>query len=208
MQPPKRSVVRSALVFGVISAAGAVLLTAWPAESQQTSDLTPKIRETAAKLEQHLRLLKSPDQATRIAAFTEMVQSGNPSLVDLAIEAALNSDDKAMQALGLRAGFRQVRSIVAKLEPAPQASAQSEAVIKACGDATQYKVENYSFETGTFEVHGQDHTGVGQVNGGTVSLTIQYGCSLTGALQTDGSLAGLVSAPYKKGSLAAKINFR
>lgn len=199
---------RSVLTASALAVLAAIVASPGPASAQQLTDLTPKIRETSAGIERHLRLLKSPEQATRIAAFTEMIRSGTPALIDLAIETALASDDQAMRALGLRAGFLQVRSLVAKLTPSPQSPAQSQAVIQACGDATQYKVEGYSHEAGTFEVHGQDHTGVGQVSGATVSLTIQYGCSLTASLQPDGSLAGIVSAPYKKGSLPAKISFR
>ena len=101
----------------------------------------------------------------------------------------------------------QVRSIVSKLDTR-KVTGDAPEVVKACGDAVQYQVEEYSYETGTFQVRGQDHTGVGQVNGTTVSLTIDYGCSWTGVLQPDRTLVGLVSAPYKKGSLPATATFR
>ena len=174
--------------------------------AQPATDLSTRIAARSATVQRHLDLLASPSQATRSAAFTEMTSSGDPALNDIAVEAALASPDPAMQALGVRAGFKQVRSLVAKL--APPTGAEGLEVQKACGDAVQYKIENYSFAKGTFEAHGQDHAGVGQVNGTTVSITIDYGCSLTGKLQPDGSLAGLVSAPYKKGSLPMRAVFR
>lgn len=197
---------RSAIARGAALAALSIAIP--PVAAQQVADVTHRIRDTTVIIQKHIDLLRSPERATRVAAFTEMVKSGNPALVDVAIDTALSSDDQTMQALALRAGFLQVRALLAKLTPAPQSGTQSQAVIQACGDAVQYQVENYSYETGAFEVRGQDHVGVGQVNGRVVSLTIEYGCSLTGTLQADSTLTGIVSAPYKKGSLPAKINFR
>ena len=191
-----------------VAVLAALSLATLPVSAQQVADVTVRITDTTATIQKHLDLLRSPSKATRVAAFTEMVKSRNPALVDVAIETAMTSDDPTLQALALRAGFLQVRSIVAKLTPAPQSGTQSQAVIQACGDAVQYQVENYAYETGAFEVRGQDHVGVGQVNGGVVSLTIEYGCSLTATLQSDRTLAGIVSAPYKKGSLPAKMTFR
>jgi hypothetical protein len=180
--------------------------TSAPATATQATDLKAKISATSSDIGRYLDLLNSANAATRIAAFTEMAKSGNPALVDVAIETALGSDDRTLQALALRAGFLQVRSIVALLKS--PSGTESSAVTEACGDAVQYQVENFSYNTGHFEVRGQHQTGVGQVNGGTVSLTIEYGCSLTGSLSADGSLSGIVSAPYKKGALPARITFR
>ena len=191
-----------------VAALVALSFATFPVAAQQVVDVTARIKDTTGTIQKHLDLLRSPNEATRVAAFTEMVKSGNPALVDIAIETAMAANDRTLQALALRAGFLQVRSIVAKLTPAPQSGTQSQAVIQACGDAVQYQIENYSYETGTFEVRGQDHTGLGQVNGSVVSLTIEYGCSLTGTLQADRTLAGIVSAPYKKGALPARITFR
>ena len=176
------------------------------ARAQASADLGQRIEARATTLRRHLDLLRAPQQATRVAAFAEMVTSGDPALVDVAIDAALSSEDPAMQALGLRAGFRQVQALVAKLAPAT--TPEGEAVVKACGDAVQYRIENFAYAKGTFEAHGQDHAGVGQVNGTTVSIAIEYGCSLTAKLQPDGTLAGLVSAPYKKGSQPIRATFR
>lgn len=170
------------------------------------ADLLKRIETRAATLKRHLDLLRAADQPTRVAAFAELLASNDPALTDIAIDAALTSPDAALQALGLRAGFRQVQALVAKL--APVAGPEADAVVKACGDAVQYRIEGFSYATGKFEAHGQDHAGVGQVNGTTVSITIDYGCSLTAKLQPDGSLAGLVSAPYKKGSLPIRASFR
>lgn len=188
---------------------GALLATsAFSAGAQTVADLTPRIRDTAGTIQKKLDLLNAPDQATRVATFHEILRSKNPAMIDVAIEAALASEDRSLQALGVRAGFMQVRSIVAKLDARGSAGSQSHAVVQACGDAVQYMVEGYNYETGTFEVRGQDHVGVGQINGTTVSLTIEYGCSMTGTLQSDRTFSGLVSAPYKKGSLPARATFR
>jgi hypothetical protein len=182
--------------------------TAGAASAQNVVDLTQRIQDTAGTIQKKLDLLKSPDQTMRVATFHETLRSKNPAMIDVAIEAALASEDRSLQALGVRAAFMQVRSIVAKLDGRGNSSSQTQAVIQACGDAVQYMVEGYSYETGTFEVRGQDHVGVGQINGTTVSLTIEYGCSMTGTLQSDRTFAGLVSAPYKKGSLPARATFR
>lgn len=177
-----------------------------PGQSPQSTDLLKRIEVRAASLKRQLDLLRANEQPTRIAAFAELLASNDPTMTDVAIDAALTSPDAALQALGLRAGFRQVQALVAKLSPA--AGPEGEAVVKACGDAVQYRIEGFSYTTGKFEAHGQDHAGVGQVNGTTVSIAIEYGCSLTAKLQPDGSLAGLVNAPYKKGSLPIRASFR
>lgn len=189
-------------------AAALLATTAQVASAQTMTDLTPRIRDTAGTIQKNLDLIHAPDQATRVAAFHEILRSKNPAMIDVAIEAALASDDRSLQALGVRTAFMQVRSIVAKLDSRSNAASQTQAVVQACGDAVQYTVEGYSYETGMFEVRGQDHVGVGQVNGTTVSLTIEYGCSMTGTLQSDRTFVGLVSAPYKKGSLPARATFR
>ena len=86
--------------------------------------------------------------------------------------------------------------------------AKSQEVVKLCGDGVQYSIDKFNAETGQFEARGQDHVGVGQINGASLSLTIEYGCSLTGVLQPDGTFSGMVSAPYRKEALSAKFAFR
>ena len=118
------------------------------------------------------------------------------------------SEDSSLRALALRGAFRQVRSMVAKLEPPVPATVESQAVVQACGNAVQYTIEKYSYETAAFEVRGQDNAGVGNVSGATISLTIEYSCSFSGTLQKDGTVQGIVSAPYKKGALPARMVLR
>jgi hypothetical protein len=190
-----------AAAVALVLAAGAAAITA-----ANANDVVRRIEQRAASMDSYLKLLDAPSQATRIAALSEMAGSTDTAMVDLAIETGLKSSDPAMRAIAMRAGFRQVSSLVAKLAPSSGAAAAE--VVKACGDAVQYRIEGYKHDTGKFEAHGQDHAGVGQVNGTTVSITIDYGCSLTAALQPDGTLAGLVSAPYKKGSLPIRATFR
>lgn len=187
-----------------LTAAG-VLAVAMPAAAEQ-SDATARIREASAVMQRHIDLLKSPDQATRLAAFSEMATGKSAALRELAIETARASADPAMQALAMRAALQQVRSLVGKVQTSGTATGQ--AVVQACGDAVQYAIEGYSYDAGTFQVRGQDNAGVGNVNGKTLSLTIEYGCSLAATLQPDGSLTGIVSAPYKKGSLPVVVTFR
>lgn len=184
----------------------ACALSLGTASAQSLPDVQGKVRAAGEMVQKHLDLLRSPKEATRVAALTEMLASGNTALSDLAIETALASEDRALQAIALRAGFRQVRSLVAKLSDA--ADPAGRAVVQACGDAVQYVIESYDARTGAFEVRGQDHSGVGQVSGTSVSLTIEYGCSLAAKLRADGTLIGIVSAPYKKGSLPAEVTFR
>jgi hypothetical protein len=193
-----------------LAAAGLALalLAGLPCEAPASDEVIQRIRNSAGEMQRYLDLLASLSQATRIAAISEMSRSPNPALVDLAIETGLASNDAAMQAIAVRAAFRQVRSIVAKLAPPSPLTPQAQEVLKMCGEGVQYAIEGYNFDTGHFEVRGQDHAGVGQINGSTISLTIEYGCSLTGVLQQDGSFAAMVSAPYRKGALPAKFAFR
>lgn len=192
----------------LIACAVVAIVSTPVANAQGRDDLLQRISATASDMQRYVDLLRSSSQATRLAALAEMSKSSNPALVDLAIETGLGSDDRAMQAVATRAAFRQVRSIVARIAPQGPPNTQAQEVIKMCGEGVQYTIENYNFETGHFEVSGQDHVGVGNINGGTLSLTIEYGCSLTGVLQSDGSFAGIVSAPYRKGALPAKFAFR
>ncbi|MEQ1731814.1 MAG: hypothetical protein ABL982_25865 [Vicinamibacterales bacterium] len=186
-------------------AATAISLSAGAAHAD---DLVQKIRATTDTYQRYVDLLDSSSQATRIAALTEMTKSKDTALVDLAIEKGLSSRDDAMLAIAARAAFRQVRSIVARVNAPQPPTAQSQEVVKLCGDGVQYSIDKFNAETGQFEARGQDHVGVGQINGASLSLTIEYGCSLTGVLQPDGTFSGMVSAPYRKGALPAKFAFR
>lgn len=176
--------------------------------ARSDSNLLQRIKASSATLQRYVDLLNSPKQATRLAALTQMSRSKDTALVELAIDSGLASDDPAMQAIALRTAFRQVRSIVAKLRRPKTPDAQALEVLKLCGEAVQYTIEGYDERKGHFEVRGQDQTGVGNINGSTLSLTIDYGCSLTGVLQPNGMFSGLVSAPYRKGTLPARFAFR
>ncbi len=179
-----------------------------PIRAETIPDVTGRANEAAAALRRNLELLSSRDPAIRLSGLNEIARSKNPALIEAAVSAALNSEDKAVRALGLRIAFSQVRSLVAKLETPVPTTSESQAVVLACGNSVQYAIEKYNYETAGFEVRGQDHVGVGNVSGDTISMTIEYGCSFTAILQPDGSLAGLVSAPYKKGALPARAALR
>lgn len=192
-------------------ALGAVLLAAAvcaPAMAETQADVTKRIGDTAGVVRRHLDLVAARDPATRLAAFHEMVRSGSPLLAEAAIGAALQSEDATLAALGLRAAMVQVRALVARLETGAAPSAEAQAVIQACGSAANYRVDKYSYDTATFEVRGQDQVGAGNVSGATLTMTLEYGCSFSGRLGRDGVLTGIVSAPYKKGALPARIMLR
>lgn len=179
-----------------------------PVRAEQVADLSARVQETSAAMRRTLEHLGSRDPVTRLAAMHEIARSNNPALIDATVSTMIRSDDELLRAFALRIAFRQVRALVARLDPPVPANVESQAVVQACGNAVQYTIEKYSYEKGGFEVRGQDHVGVGNVSGNTVSLTIEYGCSFSGTLDKDGSLVGLVSAPYKKGALPARMMLR
>lgn len=199
---------RSVMTAAALALASVTGVAAVPARAQQVADLTARIAETSATMRRNLELIGSPDPVTRLAAMHEIARSNNPALVEAAVTGLLRSEDEVLRAFALRVAFRQVRSLVARLEAPVPATPEAQAVVQACGNAVQYVIENYSYENAGFEARGQDHAGVGNVSGNTVSITIDYGCSFSGRLDGDGTLVGLVSAPYKKGALPARMMLR
>jgi hypothetical protein len=189
---------------GVSGGSSVVAQTAPPSRDA----LERSIQAKSGDLQRFIDLLQSPSQATRLAALSELGRHSDPSFVELAITHGLASEDPAQRGVALRAAFRPVRSIVARVIAPSTPSAEASEVLKICGSGVQYIVEGYKYDTGAFEVRGQDHAGVGHVSGSAISLTIEYGCSLTGVLQPDGSFQGMVSAPYRKGALPAVFALR
>ncbi len=194
------------ILAGMIGAV-IVLLAAKP-QAQNADPLVLKVRAASVELKRYIDLLQSKDQATRLAALAEMGRSADPAIYELAIESGLSSPDRALKALALRLAFARVRSIVARVEvPAQPTKAEQEAM-KHCVNGASYLIEGYRPETGHFEARGQGQSGAGSASGTTVSITLEYGCSLAGELQADGTFAGLASAPYQKGAFPARFSLR
>jgi hypothetical protein len=190
----------------------AALLVMVPAVRAQQApapppDLTAKIAADAEIIRKHLDLLRSDDVAVRTAAFRALADSGHPVYVDLAIDAAIASGDPVMRALAVRAGFRQVRSLSARLTRPPVETPATEEVAKVCGEAVQYTIEGYDPATGRFEARASGQSGVGNISGATVSITLEYGCSVSGIL-VGRRFQGHVTAPYNKGIRAMEMTFR
>jgi hypothetical protein len=198
-------------VFAALAAAFALVVAAGIAVSgaraQDRSDLVRRIEASAAGLQRFIALLDSKDQATRLAALAEMSRSGDPALAELAIERGLASADPAMRAVALRLAFRPVRAIVAQVAVPQSPTSDAREVLKLCG-SVNYAIEDYKADGGGFVAKGQDNTGTGQVSGLSIHIANEYGCSLTGTLGNDGVFSGIVSAPYRKGSLPATFRLR
>lgn len=176
-------------------------------DAQDRTELLRRIEASAAGTQRFIALLDSKDQATRLAALNEMSRSGDPALAELAIERGLASADPAMRAVAMRLAFRPVRAIVVQVAAPQSPTPEAREVLKLCG-SVNYAIEDYKADAGGFVAKGQDNVGAGQVSGVSINITNEYGCSLTGTLGADGVFAGIVSAPYRKGSLPATFRLR
>lgn len=147
-----------------------------------------KAQETAAYRE----ALSDPDQSVRLTTFEAMIATGNPTLVDLAIDTSLTSSDRTLRALALKHAVlsRRELSVVLALDPSQQSRARQEAegYLRAAGN--QYTVvlanRDPDLTSGTFRANGL-------IEGTVSGLTLTFANSSVKArfeLQDDTTLAG------------------
>ncbi len=95
----------------VAAAAPAFAQQAEPTHPMTAAEVLKQAQSTSTDLEQLRAALKSPDQTTRVTTMTAMIQSGNPSLMSLAISEGGGSSDEVMRTLAVRAAFREITTV-------------------------------------------------------------------------------------------------
>jgi hypothetical protein len=154
------------------------------------SELLNKIRSSSGNYKEFIALLNSPDKSLRFAAFDQIVNSGDPVMVELAISEAINYPDQAMQALGFQYQIRQSKRIVFLMETPKNASDQTKKVVADYGSAYAIDFSEF-YKDGGFQCFNSNSC-KGSLNGITMSLLNTNGtdCKVNTVLKDDGYLKG------------------
>ncbi|WP_100636829.1 hypothetical protein [Marinomonas sp. ef1] len=157
------------------------------------SELLNKIRSSSGNYKEFIALLNSPDKSLRFAAFDQIVNSGDPVMVELAISEAINYPDQAMQALGFQYQIKQSKRIVFLMETPKNASDQTKKIVADYGSAYPIDFSEF-YKDGGFECF---RTGSckGSLNGQTISIYYAGGdnCKVNASLKNDGYVKGYLA---------------
>jgi hypothetical protein len=155
------------------------------------SELLNKIRGSSGNYKEFIALLNSPDKSLRFAAFDQIVNSGDPVMVELAISEAINYPDQAMQALGFQYQIRQSKSIVFLMDTPKDASEKTKEIIISLGGAYPIDFKSF-FPDGGFSCSSYCK---GSINGQTISLNHTSGanCKVNASLKSDGYVKGYLA---------------
>lgn len=81
------------------------------AQKQTPAQILAAANEKAKEIEQLKAALRSPDQSVRIATYGAMFDSGDPDIVNMALEEGVLSTDAAVKALTFRTALGQLSAL-------------------------------------------------------------------------------------------------
>lgn len=129
---------------------------------QTPAEVLRNIQHSSNDIEQLRAGLTSPDPSVRVATFSAMMQSNNPSLTALAINEGHASADASLRDLAARAAFAQTLGLI--IEPsfdiAPEM--QKNFMYFSSVYALRVKIAKYDWRAGLFMIAGG---GEGQISG-------------------------------------------
>jgi hypothetical protein len=116
----------------------------------------------------YLNDLNSPDIATQLASFDKMINSDNPTLVELGLQKAFGGKDPTLRAAAFRAAFKTVKDFHVNLELKPNATEQEKKDL--ANNRTKVDITNiiYDYPTGKFFKKNTNYGG--SMNGLVVSF--------------------------------------
>jgi hypothetical protein len=145
-----------------------------PAAAQSSDEqLDAILEDIEKKTDQYAKfrlLLSDPDQATRLAAFHAMTNSGIVPLQEMALDQAFSSGDPAMQSVALRALLTKTKALTFRLDLTEQLSEETlETVSKFGGGGYSILIESWDVGTASFsgaaDTYSSQTSGQGQVTG-------------------------------------------
>jgi len=151
------------------------IFAAPPAFADELDDLMEQARERGKYYDRIRTIINTePDQNVRLAAFDLMVQSEDPHVKSIAIEAGLASTDHLLQAAAFKLAIFDLEEIYMTLKSAESSGKKKpDYVLRFENDyANQWviKVLNKDYQKGTFQ-GGNDY---GEFNGLTLNYNNDY----------------------------------
>lgn len=134
---------------------------------QSPAEVLRNIPHTSNDIEQIRAGLSSPDPSVRVATFSAMMQSNNPSLTATAINEGHVSADATLRDLAARAAFGQLAGFI--IEPAGDIAPemQKSFVYFSMPAALRVKLQGYDSARGIFTISGG---GEGQISGSRLTF--------------------------------------
>jgi hypothetical protein len=132
----------------------AALVTVMPASyaqkatQQSAAEVLKKANAAASEVEQLRQNLRSPDQSVRVATFQAMIESNNPSLVEIAISEGFASTDEAMKTMAFRAAAADTERVI--FEPIGLPAGQVYRNYDTQANGLNFALQNYDWRSGTF----------------------------------------------------------
>jgi len=170
---------------------GLLVAVAWDARAQvSAAELLEKARARAGGIEELKAVLNGPDANMRLATFDVMMDSGDDTLREVALDLGLASTDRVLQALAFKHAVLSLGQIHFDLKPdasAPEkVRANSENALARGGNAFVLKLGARDFQTGKFAL-GESYMGQTKYSGEVSGLTLSfhYG-NESGAFELDG----------------------
>ncbi len=161
------------------------------------AEVLEQARAKSRDLEELKKVLNGPDANMRLATFEVMVDSGDETMRELAIDAGLASTDAMMQALALKAIVLAQKSLSLSLEvdtgQAEEMQTRAKTYLEKNGSLYQAKITGVEAKDGVFKMAQYQ----GQVSGNQVNFTNGYDKG-TLTLEDEATLKGPVTL-YKGG---------
>jgi len=165
-----------------------------PPSVKTPADVLGSAQQSAADLQQLRAALRGPDASARVAAFTAMIESNNPSLMAMAISEGRASGDVVLRDLAVRAAFREVKTFTpeptSELVEKVLGTYQALAADRHCLFIT---IADYDWKAGAFKTTSDAY---GQVSAGRLSFG--SGCCQGNLMATEGTwqFEGIVTCAW------------
>jgi hypothetical protein len=145
-----------------------------PVQAASAAEILEAARAKSRDLEEVKQVLNGPEPNMRLATFEAMVDSGDDTMRELALDAGLTSTDAVMQALALKTVIMAQKFMTLSLEidtsQAKEMQERSQAYLDKNGSIYTVKITATDPATGTFKMTQYQ----GQVSGTTVTFEVSY----------------------------------
>jgi hypothetical protein len=168
----------------------ALLLFVAPGVRAQTDAeaLRARILERSSKIDGFKALLNDPNPTVRLAAFDEMVASGDSAMREVAIEAGLNSADAPMRALAFREMIAGAKTVALNIS-APSESTKPTTNFVRNNPVVPIHIESVDRVTGHAEVKWGSYKGTGQLTGLRLTFDVRR-CTVQLDLDDENQVTG------------------
>lgn len=162
---------KNALALGFIAACLTCVGVAQQNSTVESpAEVLKNIPHNSNDIEQLRAGLSSPDPSVRVATFSAMMQSNNPSLTTIAINEGHASSDATLRDLAARAAFGQTAGFL--IEPIGEVPPELQKTMQVLSRAVSIKIQGYDPARGMFTISG---SGEGEISGARLTFR-SWGC--------------------------------